>query len=201
MPPEADPVTPEPTPDPAPEGVTPPAADPPDPDAGAKTALAAERKARADAEKAVKAANAELERLRKAQMSDNEKALEEAKAAGRKEATAEQAAVLVAAKIETALTGKVPDPAAVVDDLNLAKFINEDGTVNTEAITALSEKYGALAVPAAKPPPPGVPAGARPGDGAVKQLGRAEMKAMSSAEIVEARKAGQFDDLMAGKAS
>lgn len=108
-------------------------------DAG-KRALAAERKARADAEKRAKAAEAELDKARKAQMTDQEKAVEAAKAEGRREAAMDVAA----ARIEAALTGVVKDPAAIVEDLNLARYVGDDGKVDGDAIKALAEKYRSL---------------------------------------------------------
>lgn len=201
MPPEdpSDPK-PEPTPEPAPDPKLEPKPDPtPDPDAGAKKALDAERKARADAEKTAKAATAELEKLRKASMSEQEKAVTEAEERGRKEATTANATKLAAAKIEAALTGVVPDPASLVEELNLTRYIGDDGEIDSEAIAKLKEKYAALAAPTGKPVVPGVPSGVRPGDPGVKQLSQSDMKGMSASEIVQARKNGQFNDLMAGK--
>lgn len=108
-------------------------------DAG-KRALAAERKARAEAEKRAKAAEAELDKARKASMSEQEMAVEAAKAEGRREAAMDVAA----ARIEAALAGVVKDPAAIVEDLNLARYVSEDGKVDSEAIKALAEKYRSL---------------------------------------------------------
>lgn len=206
-------MTPTDPPAPAPDPTDPPAdpptdpgrdapSDPPaptDPDAGAKAALVAERKARAEAEKQAKADRAELEKLRKAAMSEQEKAVAEAEERGRLAALTEAGTQLAAAKIEAALTGVVVDPAAVVEDLNLAKYLGEDGSVDVEAVAALREKYVAIAAPTGKPPVPGVPAGARPGDPGVKQLTRADLKSMSNAEIVEAHRKGQLDNVKAGR--
>jgi hypothetical protein len=113
------------------------------------------------AEKAVKTHEAELDKLRKAAMSDQEKAVAEAMEQGRKEATVSVASRLAAAEIKAALTGIVPDPAAVVEDLNLARYIDEDGEVDAKAVEALKEKYAAFAAPGGKAPVPGVPVGAR----------------------------------------
>ena len=52
---------------------------------------------------------------------------------------------IASAEIKAALTGIVPDPSAVADDLNLAKFVTAEGDVDAAAISALREKYQAFA--------------------------------------------------------
>jgi hypothetical protein len=94
-----------------------------------------------DNAKAVK----ELDELKSSQMSETEKAVKEAEERGRRAATTEVAQRLAGAKIEAVLTGIVPDPAAFVEDLNLAKYVTEDGDVDLDAVNALREKYEALA--------------------------------------------------------
>lgn len=94
-----------------------------------------------------KKATAELEKLKKAQMSESEQALTEAEERGRKAATAEAGQKLAAAEIKAALAGVVPDPKLIVEDLNLAKYVNDDGDVDDEAVKVLKEKYVALAKP------------------------------------------------------
>lgn len=88
-----------------------------------------------------KANHAELEKLRKAGMPDTERQLEEAREAGKAEARSENAQRLAGAEIKAALTGVVKEPSAVVEDLNLAKFVTDDGEVDSEAVTALKTKY------------------------------------------------------------
>lgn len=184
-------------PDPAPAGATPP--EPPgDLGEGGKRALDAERKARTEAEKTAKAANAELEKLRKAAMSDQEKAVAVARDEGRSEATKAAGERLAAAEIKAALTGVVPDPMAIVEDLALGRYVTEDGDVDAAAVTKLAEKYAALGAANPPPPPPavpGVPAGARSDNGPT-QISRAEIKNMAPAEIVQARKDGRLRDVL-----
>lgn len=81
----------------------------------------------------------------------NQTAQEKAEAAAR-DAEARAAAALhrvASAEVRAALTGIVPDPSAVVEDLNIARFIGDDGEVDGDAVKALAEKYSALT------PPPG----------------------------------------------
>jgi len=205
MPPEAEAATP-PTPDPStPPAPDPSSATPPEPkadddlgDAG-KKALDAERARAKEADKRAKAAEAELEKFRKSQMSDQEKAVAQARDEGKAEATSAAAQRLAGAEIKAALATVVADAdkrAEIIDDLNLSRYIGEDGEPDAEKIAALRDRYAALTAGAPGTPPPGVPKGARSGNGEVKQLGRDDMKTMSAAEVVAARKAGQFNDLM-----
>lgn len=149
-----------------------------------------------DKAKANAAAAKKLEEIQAAQMSETEKAVNAARAEGKAEATSANAQKLAAAEIKAALTGVVPDPSGVVEDLNLAKYISEDGEVDADAVAKLREKYAAFAAPGT-PPVPGVPLGPRPTDPGVKQLTRADLKTMSAAEIVAANKAGQLNDIRA----
>ena len=86
----------------------------------------------------------------------NQTAAERAEAAAKAAEDRAQSAVLriASAEARAALTGIVPDPAAVVEDLNLSRYVNADGEVDTDAIAALRAKYAALA-PAAGPRAPG----------------------------------------------
>ena len=91
------------------------------------------------------AAARELEKLREASLSEAEKAVAEAEKRGRTGALAEVAERLAAAEIKAALTGVVGDPAAIVADLNLAKFVTASGDIDAKAVTALKDRYAALA--------------------------------------------------------
>lgn len=97
--------------------------------------------------KANASAAKELDGIKAAQQSAEERAEAAARAAEDRAAAALHR--VASAEIRAALTGVVPDPAAVVEDLNLARFVTDDGDVNAEAVEALRAKYSALA------PPPG----------------------------------------------
>ena len=131
----ADNPAPTPTPDP------PPAADPPKPatgdgdlgdlgDAG-KKAIEAERAARKEAEKQAKAFQAELDKLRKQTMSDSEKAVNDAKEAGKAEARAHYGGLLVGEAYRTFTVGRTMNPEAALDFDRLA-FLDDDGAVKRE---------------------------------------------------------------------
>jgi hypothetical protein len=88
---------------------------------------------------------AELERLQEENASADEKAL---KAARKEGASAERTRLgqrLAAAELKAAAAGKVAGFEALVEDLNLSKFVGEDGEPDAEAITATVERLIALA--------------------------------------------------------
>lgn len=134
----------------------------------------------------------ELEKLKAAQMSDMEKAVQEAEERGRSDAAKAYGEKIAAAKLEAALTGVVPDPSAVVEDLNLSKYVTDTGDVNAEAVTALREKFAAIA-PANRPP--NLHQG-RQGSTPPGQLSRSDLKSMSPEQIQAARDEGRLTNLL-----
>jgi hypothetical protein len=78
--------------------------------------------------------------------------IEAARKAGREEAQQEYGIRLASAEVRTALTGIVPEDrlGEVVEDLNLARYVGEDGEPDADAIKALREKYQSLLGPARK---------------------------------------------------
>jgi hypothetical protein len=181
-----------PTPDPTP---TDPPAPPPDPtpdpdealgDAG-RRAIQAERDARRAADKKARDLEAEIEQLRRAQMTENERAVAEAEERGRKTATTEVAQRIAAAEIRAALTGIVPDPGAVVEDLNLSRYVTDTGDVDTAAVVKLREKYEAFATKNPPKPDPG------PGDGGHRGGPPAtDPGEMSMADYIAGRREGRI---------
>ena len=157
--PPAPPAPPAPTP-PEPPAPSPPAPTPPapnggpaDPDdvEGLRRSLAAERKRAA-------AAEADLTKLRQQNMTDAERQIAEARAAGKAEAETAAALRIAAAEFRGLAAGRIADPDAAIELLDLAKFV-KDGEPDREAIAAAIEQLAA--VPAAPPPPGQIPAGAR----------------------------------------
>lgn len=118
----------------------------PDDDAGkgGKTAILADLAKERDARQALQA---QLDEIKRQQMTDVERQIDEAKANTRLEVAREFGQQLAAAKIEAALTGVVPDPSAVIGDLNLAKYVDEKGTVDAEAVAGLRERWTAIVGP------------------------------------------------------
>jgi len=148
-----------------------------------------ESQAKANATKAK-----EFDQLKASQMSETEKAVEEAKQAGRAEAMAETGKVLAAAEIRVALTGVVSDPAEIVEDLDLSKYLTDTGEVDTEKVEKLRRKYEAMAKPV-KGSGPDLKQGNRGGD-APAQLTRADMAAMTPEQIVKARQDGRLNEVL-----
>lgn len=92
--------------------------------------------------KAWRAASSELEKLRKASMGEQERAVAEAREQAAAEAGKAWAARLVAAEFRAATAGRVDaaELADVLDTLDLSKFLADDGGVNVEKVTQLASR-------------------------------------------------------------
>ena len=102
-------------------------------------------------------AEQELTRLRQAAMTDQEKAVDAARAEGRAAAEAEHAQQLAAEMFRTAAAGRLADADATLEALDLSKLLR-DGQPDRRRINALVDKLAAAST--APPPGPGrVPAG------------------------------------------
>lgn len=86
--------------------------------------------------KANASAAAELEGLRNASLSDSEKAVENAKAEGRKQALQEVSMRLVDAEFKVAAAGRPVNVDALLDGLDRTRFVNEEGEVDSERVSA-----------------------------------------------------------------
>lgn len=106
-----------------------------------KAILAKERKAAREAEKRARAAERERDELRRATMSEAEKALDKARDEGRAEGRAEMGAKLVRAEIRAAVGDRIPRDALdrILEPVNLTAFIGEDGEVDAEKVSAYVE--------------------------------------------------------------
>lgn len=136
----------------------------------------------------------QLAELQQAQMSDQERAVADAVARGRAEAASEFAERLAVAKIEARLAGVVPDPTAIVEDLNVSKYLTDDGQVDVDKIEALRERYVSL-IPQTVTTP-SVPTGPRGGDATSWTLERVQRLSKTNPEQVEAaRQRGDLDHL------
>lgn len=105
-------------------------------DAGQR-ALAEERRAR-------KAAEKQLADLRKQSMSEQERAVAEAKAAGLAEANKAAGPRLVRAEFRAAASGRLDKQTldAYLEDVDLGKFLTDDGEPDTKAIEARIKRLG-----------------------------------------------------------
>ena len=167
-----------------------------------KKALEQERAARKAAEKEAKRAKdlqAELDRLREDQMSEQEKAVNEARKEGAAEALREANARIARSEAKALATGKTRDPEVAVQLLgDLSEFVTEDGDVDTDAMSdaldRLVEEKDYLAV-GDRQPVPDVDQGAR-GTNGVSQLSRDQLKTMSPEQITQAESEGRLDKLL-----
>ena len=127
-------------------------ADKPDPDAGAKKALVAERAARKATEREF------AEYKAKAELKDKpaeEQALEAARAEARAEVTEKANARLIRAEVKAAATGKVKNPALALKLIDTSGIdVDDEGEVDSEAlnqaITDLLTEYPELAADGSK---------------------------------------------------
>lgn len=88
--------------------------------------------------KANKTAADELEALKRSQMSDQEKAVDEARIAARAEALRDVGAKLVDAEIRAASAGRMSDEQRTVllDGLDRSRFLTDDGDVDTAKVAS-----------------------------------------------------------------
>lgn len=75
---------------------------------------------------------------------DQADAVQVARDEARQEARMEFGEQLAAARIEAALAGLVDDPAELVEDLNLRKYVTDEGDVDLEGVAALKSRYEKL---------------------------------------------------------
>lgn len=137
-------------------------------------------------------AQRELDEMRKQNLTDQERAIEEAKDSERKAVRMEFAEKLVDAELKSQLKDRALAGDAVFG-FDKAQFLTEDGDVDSEAIVAWVEAHSS-ATGTAKPD---LAQGARGQKGSLAQIrSRDELKNMTPDEILQARKDGRLDSLM-----
>ncbi|MDY7102127.1 MAG: hypothetical protein S0880_13150 [Actinomycetota bacterium] len=168
---------------------------------GLKSALAKERQAARDERKARKALEDELAELRQANMSDAEKAVADARREGETAATERYRDRLVRTEVRAAAAGRLADPADAINLLDLAAFeVNDDGSLDTDAIAAAvdelltSKPYLAASTPA-RQPAGSADQGMR-GSSAVRQLTREDLIGMPPEAVEKAEADGQLDQIL-----
>ena len=172
-------------------------AEQPDPNAGAKKALTAERTARKAAEKALNALKAELALKDKPA---EEQALEAARAEARTEATEKANARIVRAEVKAAATGKVKNPVLALKLIDTSGIdVDDDGEVDSDAVNQaiadLLAEYPELAADGSKFTG-SADQGAKGKTSRPTQLSRLDLERMSPAQIVAAQSGGQLNDLL-----
>ncbi|MEU0199138.1 MULTISPECIES: hypothetical protein [unclassified Streptomyces] len=96
-------------------------------------------------EKRAKDNHTELESLRTANMSEQEKAIAEAEKAGRTAAASEYGQKLAAAEFRAAVAAAGIDLGEAAEYIDVTRFIGEDGEVNVAAIKSAVTKFSKLA--------------------------------------------------------
>jgi hypothetical protein len=109
----------------------------------------------------------ELTQLRTSQLTESEKAVEEAKAVGRKEGARSVGARLAAAEFRArAAEAKLPSISSLLEVMDLSRFVDENGEpdaeVIQETIDKIREGLAAAENGRSKPKTPEVPKGVRP---------------------------------------
>lgn len=126
----------DPTPDPTTPGDPAPQPDPPSDPTAELEALKAEARKWENRAKANSTAAQELKDLKASQMTEIERTAAEAAERAAAEAQARYAPILVAAEVKAATAGTGLDVDALLEGINAAKFLNEDGTPDGAAIAA-----------------------------------------------------------------
>jgi uncharacterized protein YfcZ (UPF0381/DUF406 family) len=138
----------------------------------------------------------ELDDLRKANMPDTERAIEEAKEKARNETLAQVGSRLATAELRAAAAAAgVEIPDSVSQYLDVTRFIGEDGNPNTEAIST----FVASLQPKAPKFPQGLGIGPQGSGSGVPQLTREDLSRMTTAEINKARDEGRLNLLLYGE--
>lgn len=142
--------------------------------------------------KANMAAAKELEEIRKSQLTDTEKLIEQTKEETALSVRREFASKLVDAELKTQLSGRVLDAGALLS-FDKSTFIQDDGNIDSEAIQSWVEAHSKET----GTPAPDLGQGARGNNPSKAQIrSRDELQNMSPAEILQARKEGRLDSLM-----
>lgn len=90
-----------------------------------------------------KSLSSQISKLKTSSMTEQEKAVAAAKEEGAKEAVIKAGKRLAAAEFRAAAAGRLADPSAAIDYLDMARFVGDDGEIDTKAINAAVEKLAA----------------------------------------------------------
>jgi hypothetical protein len=126
-------------------------------------------------------------------MSDAEKATAEAEAKGRKAAAREYGEKLAASKFDAAAAKAQLDLGELLEDLNMSRFVNDDGEVDDDAIKTAVKKFAKLA--------PGKSAGKSGaeftgGSGAGQPITEEQLRKMTPDQIAKAHDEGKLSHLL-----
>jgi hypothetical protein len=142
--------------------------------------------------KANMAAAKELDEIRKSQLTDTERLIEQTKTETALSVRKEFAGKLVDAELKAQLQNRVLDAGSLLS-FDKSSFIGDDGNIDSEAIQSWVEAHSKTTdIPA-----PDLGQGNRGQNPSKAQIkSRDELHNMSPAEILQARKEGRLDSLM-----
>jgi hypothetical protein len=145
-----------------------------------------------------KALSQETEELRRANLSEADRAIADAEARGRQAAAAEFGGTLAEAELRTqaALAGaEIPETVSQYLDIN--RFVGSDGMPDKAAIASFVSSLS----PAPKQPrfPQNVGIGPQGGGTGVPQLTREDLPRMTAEQINQAREEGRLNSLLYGE--
>jgi len=134
----------------------------------------------------------ELDEIRKSQLTDTEKLIEQTREETSQSVRKEFAVKLVDAEFKSLLGGRSLDGSSLLD-FDKSSFIQADGNIDSEAIQSWVEAHSTKAEQTI----PDLGQGARGQNPSKSQIrSRDELKSMSPAEIMAATKDGRLDSLM-----
>lgn len=154
--------------------------------------LAKQRAELKELKKSFSQANRELDEIKKASLTDQERLVEDARTETAKTIRMEFAEKLVEAELKSALKGRtVPGDALL--SFNRATFVDDNGDIDSEAIVTWVDAHSEQA----QAPTPDLGQGARGSSKSQAQIrSRDELTNMTPDEILKARKEGRLDSLM-----
>jgi|GEM_PF-1639847 len=134
----------------------------------------------------------ELDDIKRSQLSDTEKLIEQTREETSQAIRKEYAAKLVDSELKSLLSNRSIDGSSLLD-FDKASFILSDGNIDSEAIQSWVEAHSTKAEPII----PDLGQGARGKNSSKSQIrSRDELKDMTPAEILAATKEGRLDTLM-----
>lgn len=137
-------------------------------------------------------ASKQLDEVRKSQLSETERLIEQTKEDTRKAVRLEFAEKLVEAELKNSLKGRALTGDSILE-FNKASFISDEGDIDSEAIATWVEAHSTQT----EAPKPDLGLGARGSTGSLAQIrSREELERMTPDEILKARKDGRLDSLM-----
>lgn len=137
-------------------------------------------------------ANTELEAIRQSQLSEQERAVEQAKEDTRQAVRLEFAEKLVEAELKSSLKGRALEGDSILA-FDKTAFIDDSGDIDSEAIATWVEAHSTNL----DAPKPDLGQGARGNKNSLAQIrSRDELNGMTPAEILSARNDGRLDSLM-----